>query len=43
MQAGKFLAALVERYPGRPATLGYGVWNEGGVQECYCPATQARF
>ena len=42
-QAGKFLTALVERYRDNPATLGYDVWNEGGVQECYCKATQAKF
>ena len=42
-QAEKFLTALVERYRDNPATLGYDVWNEGGVQECYCPATQAKF
>ena len=23
--------------------MGYDVWNEGAVQECYCPATQAKF
>jgi beta-galactosidase len=42
-QAEKFLTALVERYRDSPATLGYDVWNEGAVQECYCPATQAKF
>ena len=42
-QAEKFLTALVERYRDNPATLGYDVWNEGGVQECFCPATQAKF
>jgi beta-galactosidase len=42
-QAEKFLTALVERYRDNPATLGYDVWNEGGVQQCYCPATQAKF
>jgi beta-galactosidase len=42
-QAGKFLIALVERYRANPAMLGYDVWNEGGVQECYCLATQAKF
>ena len=42
-QAGKFLTALVERYRDKPATLGYDVWNEGAVQECFCPATQAKF
>uniref|UniRef100_Q01PB7 beta-galactosidase n=1 Tax=Solibacter usitatus (strain Ellin6076) TaxID=234267 RepID=Q01PB7_SOLUE len=42
-QAGKFLTALVERYRNHPATLGYDVWNEGSVQECFCPATQAKF
>ena len=42
-QAGKFLTALVERYRDRAATLGYDVWNEGSMQECYCPATQAKF
>src|SRR5260370_14919043 len=42
-EAGKFLTALVERYRDKPATLGYDVWNKGGVQECYCRATQAKF
>jgi beta-galactosidase len=42
-QAEKFLTALVERYRNSPATLGYDVWNEGGVPQCYCPATQAKF
>jgi beta-galactosidase len=42
-QAGKFLTALVERYRDSPAMLGYDVWNEGAVQQCYCPATQAKF
>jgi len=42
-QAEKFLTALVVRYRDNPATLGYDVWNEGGVQQCYCPATQAKF
>src|SRR5690348_7913221 len=42
-QAGKFLTAMVERYRDNPAMLGYDVWNEGAVQECYCPATQAKF
>jgi beta-galactosidase len=42
-QAEKFLTALVERYRDSPAMLGYDVWNEGAVQECYCPATQAKF
>ena len=42
-QAGKFLTALVERYRDNPAVLGYDVWNEGAVQECFCPATQAKF
>lgn len=42
-QAGKFLTALVERYHDNPAVLGYDVWNEGAVQECFCPATQAKF
>ncbi len=42
-QAEKFLTALVERYRDSPALSGYDVWNEGAVQECFCPATQARF
>lgn len=42
-RAGKFLTALVDRYRDKPALLGYDVWNEGSVQECYCPATQAKF
>ena len=42
-QAGKFLTALVERYRDKLATLGYDVWNEGHVDECYCPATEAKF
>lgn len=41
--AGKYLTALVERYRGNPAVMGYDVWNEGAVQECFCFATQARF
>ena len=41
--AEKFLTALVERYRRNPAVLGYDVWNEGGIQECFCPATQAKF
>jgi beta-galactosidase len=42
-QAERFLTALVERYRDNPATYGYDVWNEGSVQECFCPATQAKF
>src|SRR5215831_9989178 len=42
-EAGKFLTALVERYRDSPAVLGYDVWNEGAVQECFCPATQVKF
>ena len=49
-QAGKFLTALVERYRGHPATLGYDLWNEntfsGGSPDrmyCYCDATQKKF
>jgi beta-galactosidase len=42
-QAEKFLTALVERYRNSPAMLGYDVWNEGAVQECFCPSTQAKF
>ena len=42
-QAGKFLTALAERYRDKPAVYGYDVWNEGGSQECYCPATKARY
>jgi len=42
-QAEKFLTALVERYRDHPAVLGYDVWNESAVQECFCPSTQARF
>ena len=42
-EAEKFLTALVEHYRGNPALLGYDVWNEGAVQECFCPATQAKF
>ncbi len=41
--AGKFLTALVGRYRANPAVMGYDVWNEGGVQECFCLATQAKF
>ena len=41
--AGKFLTALVERYRGNPAVMGYDVWNEAQVPECWCPATQAKF
>ena len=41
--AGKFLTAMAERYRGNPALMGYDVWNEGGVQDCFCPSTQAKF
>ena len=41
--AGKFLTALVERYRDQPAMLGYDLWNEGNPEECFCPATQAKF
>ena len=41
--AGNFLTALVERYRGNPAVMGYDVWNEAQVPECWCPATQAKF
>ena len=41
--AGKFLTALVERYRDKPAMMGYDVWNEGSVAECFCPSTQAKF
>ncbi|HVS51028.1 MAG TPA: alpha-amylase family protein [Opitutaceae bacterium] len=43
VQAEKFLTALVERYRDKPALLGYDVWNEGSLQECTCPASQAKF
>jgi beta-galactosidase len=42
-EAGKYLSALVDRYRGNPAVMGYDVWNEGSVQECFCPPTQAKF
>jgi beta-galactosidase len=48
--AEKFLAALVERYRGHRAILGYDLWNEntmsGGNPErmiCFCEATQKKF
>ena len=37
--AGRFLAALVERYRDKPATMGYDLWNESHVGECHCKAT----
>ncbi len=42
-RAEKFETALVERYRDNPAILGYDLWNESHVQECFCPATQAKF
>ena len=39
----KFQTALIERYRDHPATLGYDLWNEGGLSECYCEATQEKF
>jgi beta-galactosidase len=42
-RAGKFLAALVERYRDNPAMMGYDVWNEGGLADDYGPGTQAKF
>ena len=41
--AGNFLTALVERYRDKPATMGYDVWNESHVGECFCKGTQAKF
>jgi beta-galactosidase len=48
--AERFETALVERYRGHPALLGYDLWNEntyhGGSPQrlyCYCPATQRKF
>jgi beta-galactosidase len=43
VEAGKFLTAMATRYRGNPAVMGYDVWNEGAVQECFCPSTQAKF
>lgn len=39
----KFQKALIERYRDHPATLGYDLWNEGGLSECFCEATQNKF
>ena len=39
----KFQTALIERYRNHPATLGYDIWNEGGLGQCYCEATQEKF
>jgi len=39
----KFHTAMIEQYRNHPATMGYDLWNELGAQECYCPATQAKF
>lgn len=41
--AEKFQTALIERYRDHPATLGYDLWNEMGMGECYCEATQEKF
>ncbi len=41
--AERFQTALVERYKDHPATMGYNLWNEYHVPECYCPATEAKF
>jgi beta-galactosidase len=41
--AEKFQTALIERYRDHPATLGYDLWNEGGMSLCYCEATQEKF
>jgi beta-galactosidase len=47
--AERFLTALVERYRGHPALLGYDIWNEntydgGGARKmnCYCEATKRK-
>lgn len=42
-RAGRFLSAMAERYRDRPSVLGYDVWNEGDIFECYCEATKAKF
>jgi beta-galactosidase len=48
--AEKWLLALIDRYKGHPATMGYDLWNEYSAQGgsannmyCYCPATEKRF
>jgi beta-galactosidase len=41
--AEKFQKALIERYRDHPAMLGYDLWNEMHMAECYCEATQVQF
>jgi Beta-galactosidase len=39
----RFQTALIERYRDHPALMGYDIWNEGGLEECFCEATQEKF
>ena len=38
-----FQVALAERYKDHPAAIGFNLWNEYHVPECFCPATEAKF
>ena len=42
-RATQFLTALIERYRGSPALMGYDVWNEGSPPDDYGPAAEAKF
>jgi len=40
---GEFMRRTVERYRSLPNLLAYDVWNEVGLPECYCQATQSLY
>ena len=39
----EFMRRTAEHFSGRRNLLGYDVWNEVEIQECFCPAIQNRY
>jgi len=39
----EYMRLVAERYRGRAGLYGYDAWNEVGLPECYCRATQSRY
>ena len=42
-KAFAFVAKAARRYSAHPATVGWMIWNEPWLPNCYCPATVVRF
>lgn len=39
----EFMRRTAKHFAGRRSLLGYDVWNEVEIEECFCPATQTRY